>query len=100
MIEVSRGDIVWDITVPKDGKLPLGGQAPAIIDWRGAPTPAEKLPDRGCRFKKLTLRAPGAITLRSSIGAILSDKRVEIKGAEEPSYEIEIETPSGIKSLR
>jgi hypothetical protein len=100
MIEVSRGEMVWDITVPKDGKLPLGGQAPAIIDWRGASTPAERLPDRGCRLKKMTLRAPGAITLRSSIGAILSDPRITIKGAEEPSYEIEIETPSGIKTLR
>ena len=47
------GDLTQQITVPKSGKLPLDGFAPAIIDWMGATTPTERLPDVGCTLEKI-----------------------------------------------
>lgn len=100
MVEVSRGALTWDITVPKNGQLPFGGYAPAIIDWRGAGSPAARLPDVACRLKSFHIRSPHAITLRSFTSRLFSDPRVEILGAEVASYELTITTPSGDKVIR
>ena len=99
MLEVSRDDLTWEITVSPQGTLPLSGFAPAIINWRGAPSAAERLPDTGCRLKKLIIKTPHAITLRSTLSLLFSDRRVEIKGAEVASYQAIIETPSGERTL-
>ncbi len=52
---MSRGDLDWLITVTDDGSLPLGGIAPAIIQWRTASHPAQRLREEGCSLFKLEL---------------------------------------------
>ncbi len=99
MVEVNRGDLTWDITVSKAGTLPFGGFAPAIIDWKGAGSPAMRLPDVGVRLKSFQVRSPHAITLRSFTSRLFSDPRVEILGAETASYELILETPTGLKTI-
>lgn len=100
MVEVSREDLKWHITVPDNGCLPLDGCAPALIDWGDFPSPATRLPDQGCGLRKLTITHPESGALRQFIQDRLNDPRVVVEPAEQPSFEMQINTPRGIKCLR
>lgn len=43
--EMSRGSLEWLITIPSDGRIPLNGIAPALIQWKSQPHPATQLPE-------------------------------------------------------
>jgi glyoxalase-like protein len=45
---MARGSFRWLITVPEDGKLPLQGIAPTLIQWLSDSHPADALKDLGC----------------------------------------------------
>jgi hypothetical protein len=47
ILDATRGDFAWRITVPRDGRLPGGGKLPTLIQWKG-PHPTERLPPSGC----------------------------------------------------
>ncbi len=49
---MSRGQINWHITIPKDGNLPLDGVAPTLIQWQGI-HPADTMQDLGCSLIRL-----------------------------------------------
>ena len=53
ILDASRGDFAWRITVPRDGHLPGGGKLPTLIQWKG-PHPADRLPASGCELADLT----------------------------------------------
>ena len=99
LITVSRGDLTWQITVPKSGKLPLDGFAPAIIDWMGTQTPTARLPDVGCTLEKFVVSHPDAISLRSFLGPLHSDPRVDVRGSEVPTFRAILKTPKGAITL-
>lgn len=46
----------WRLSDP--GSSPLISAAPFYIDWLGQPSPAERLPQSGCRLLKLTVSGP------------------------------------------
>lgn len=100
MVEVRRGDIRWQITVPENGCLPLDGCAPALIDWADLPSPARSLPNQGCRLRELKINHPSHDKLAQFLQGLLKDPRVVVEYAEQPSFEIEIDTPWGMKCLR
>jgi hypothetical protein len=99
MTPVSRGDLNWQITVSKNGDLPLDGYGPAIIDWMGSPPPSLNMNDLGCRVETFSILHPHAITLRSFLSGLLSDERLILRGSEAPKYELTLSTPSGTKTL-
>ena len=47
IINLSRGSLTWNLTVPDDGQLPYEGFAPALIDWGGSVHPTQTLKDNG-----------------------------------------------------
>lgn len=100
MVEVSRGDLIWHITVPENGCLPLDGYAPALIDWGDVPSPANSLPNHGCRLRKLKITHPNPYKLTQFLMVSLKDTRVVVEHSEQPSFEVEIDTPWGLKCLR
>lgn len=57
-VRASRGGRSWDISIPADGKLPLGGLAPSLIDWGAAGSPAPSMPDVGARLISLSVETP------------------------------------------
>ncbi len=83
-VAVSRGDLNWLISVPETGILSLDNMAPALIDWLGNPSPAQKLPDRGCRFTQLKIAHPKAELLATYLAAQLQDNRVLIEKVAQP----------------
>ncbi len=86
ILDVSRGDLRWRITVPENGAPPMG-VLPTLIEWpealrRRAPT--DRMADTGLALRRLSLRVadPGAVrdrlaslnaaTLLSHVGIELS----------------------------
>lgn len=50
---MSRGSLEWLITVPRDGRPPMDGILPALIQWPEGVHPADTLPASGCRLVRL-----------------------------------------------
>ena len=94
-VAVNRGDLNWLISVPETGILPLDNMAPALIDWLGSPSPAQKLPDRGCRLRQLKIAHPKAELLAAYLTVQLQDNRVLIEKAARPQLSVCLSTPTG-----
>ena len=58
IIEVTRGDLHWRLTVPDDGSLPAGGILPALIEWPPGVNPVATLPDSGLALAGLKASHP------------------------------------------
>lgn len=99
VIEASRGEYRWRITVPRDGSLPAGGVFPTLIQWNGK-RPAASLPESGCRLEMLDLGHPRATAIYESLRSLgLGDgEPVELTDAE-PAIVARIRTPGGMAVL-
>ena len=80
VIDVSRGNYSWSITVPENGILPFDGCFPALIKWSSIQKhPLVTLPPSGVSLSSLTIYHPDASKLQellSSIGNELVSFRV------------------------
>ena len=52
---MTRGALQWLITIPGDGALPMGGAAPALIEWQTPGHPAAQLHDKGCALRSFEI---------------------------------------------
>jgi Glyoxalase-like domain len=95
---MSRGSFEWLITVPADGRLPLGGIAPTLIEWRSSAHPADGLKDLGCsldRFEGFHPRPEKVTAMLKSIG--FEGEFPVSKG--EAGLVAHVQTPAGAKRL-
>ncbi len=97
--DLSRGDLSWRISVPRDGKLPFDGLFPALIEWKGTAHPAPRLADTGVRLVGLRLSSPRAEALRMALAPLIVDPRVDVVQADRPGMEITLSTPNGPVTL-
>lgn len=67
---MSRGSLRWLITIPADGTLPLGGTAPALIEWKTKPHPASALLESGCSLLRLEAFHPDATRVSALLESI------------------------------
>lgn len=99
----ARGELRWQMAVPEDGRLPFDGAYPALIAWqgaaRGAGHPAARLPDVGCRLRRLEIAHPEAAALRAALAGVLDDPRVVIVAGAVKAMRAEIETPHGLRVI-
>ncbi len=95
-VALTRGDLRWDMAVPKDGILPFDNMFPALIEWHSA-HPAPRLTQQGCALERLVIAHPEAGALRDALP--LKDNRVEFEtGA--AGFEASFSTPHGRRVLR
>ncbi|WP_394782259.1 VOC family protein [Undibacterium sp.] len=55
---MSRGALNWQISIPQDGKLVLGGTAPSLIQWETEALPPSRMQDLGLTLTQLELFHP------------------------------------------
>ena len=67
--EMSRGTLDWQITIPSDGRLPLQGLAPAVIQWKGEANPALKLAESSVSLLQLAGLHPDARYITALLNA-------------------------------
>jgi hypothetical protein len=96
--EMSRGDLNWLITIPDDGKLPLGGPGPALIEWR-APHPAARMRDAGCSLVALQVFHPDPRRVSALLVSLALRDGVSVSAAERPHLVARFQTPAGPRSL-
>lgn len=99
---MSRGALDWLISIPEDGSLPLGGAAPALIQWHTAAHPAAGMQDMGCTLAALDILHPQPQRLRDLLAGLgLSEPgvRVSVVEARTPGLSAHIRTPSGMRTI-
>ena len=97
-ISLERGELRWQMAVPKSGILPFDGFFPPLIQWHGARHPKQMLASTGASLKQLTVAHPQALDLAETLGDITgAEIRFEI--ADTPALIAEFNTPHGVRTL-
>lgn len=99
---MSRGTLDWLITIPADGRPPLAGVGPALIEWHTRVHPASGLQDQGCELVGLELLHPQpqrAQALLASLGFAPHEARLSVAEAAQPALRALIRTPPGLRAL-
>ena len=96
---MSRGAREWLITIPADGRLPMGGAMPMLIEWQSPREPAgATLPESGCSLILLAIQHPDpalAKALHASAGLV--DPLHISEG--ESSLQAKVRTPQGVRYI-
>ena len=94
-VSLTRGDLSWQMAVPKSGILPYDNIFPALIQWQG-PHPAPRLMQQGCSLRRLVVSHPEAQALAELLP--LGDARVVFEPGP-AALRAEIDTPHGLRHL-
>ena len=94
VVQLSRGDLSWRLTVPKDGSLPLGGLIPAFIEWSPGPHPSLSQQDLGVSLVKVMLSHPNPAELSEILKTLGIDHLAEV-GTGATALSFELSTPVG-----
>ncbi len=95
---MTRGSFRWLITVPEDGKLPLQGIAPTLIEWRSDLHPAQGLRDLGCSLVRFEGSHPRPEEVTDMLHSIGFDGDFPVSLGE-PRLAARIRTPAGERRL-
>ncbi|WP_043800686.1 VOC family protein [Deinococcus gobiensis] len=98
VLELSRGENRWALTVPPDGSLPQGGVAPSLIAWH-TPAPPTRLPASGVTLATLRLGTPQPTELRAALDRLGFVGEVEVYEAPQPELGAQLDTPGGVVLL-
>jgi hypothetical protein len=98
-IPFSRGDFLWQMAVPGNGRLPFDGAAPALIQWDGARHPSDVLEDLGCRLVRLEVVHPNIGALLEAFPALHHVAGAVFAAEEDPALRAVIDTPGGRRVL-
>lgn len=99
---MSRGALEWLITIPPDGRLPFGGVAPALIEWRTAHHPAATLRETGCTLLRLEAFHPDAPRISALLRSISFEGPISVAPVaadRRPALVAHIQTPNGPRTL-
>lgn len=95
IIDMSRGDLCWKITVPDDGTLPAKGILPSVIQWLSTTHPASRLPDQGCSLSSLEATLPDVDSVQRQISTMGLQDIIKISQGSVPQLKAIIQTPHG-----
>ena len=98
-VHLTRGAISWTMLVPPDGRLPFGGQFPAIIQWHTDTPPGKALPSAGVRLDSLTVHGPDAQELAARLAPAFEDARVRFVTGPERRLQAAFQGPDGARTL-
>ena len=99
---MTRGELDWLITIPLDGRLPLGGVAPALIEWRSQGHPASRLRETGCALLRLEAFHPEAARISTLLESISVEGEISVaplRAGTRPYLVAHIQTPNGPRTL-
>ncbi|MEP2981478.1 MAG: VOC family protein [Lentilitoribacter sp.] len=98
IIDMTRGDLKWQITIADDGVLASDGAFPQLIQWPQGPHPAGKMVKQNCRLHSFKIVHPEALKINEFVDDALVDTRISIVQGD-VSFEAVFETPNGLKTL-
>lgn len=98
-VALTRGDLRWQMAVPRSGILPYDNMFPALIEWQSSPHPAARLSPSGGRLKQITVSHPDAEALETELRVNFLDARVVFEQGE-AALQYVFDTPAGERVLR
>ena len=96
---MSRGPLNWRITIPADGRPPMHGLLPSLIQWPHGIHPTANMPDIGCALVKLEGFHPDAAKISAAVMSIGFEGEFQVFAADAPSLVAHIRSPSGLQRL-
>lgn len=96
--DLARGGLHWRMAIPPNGRLPFGGAFPGLLEWLG-PHPTARLPEAGCRLRRLAVVHPEAAALGEALSGLVEDPRLDIGHGPRLALRAEIDTPHGPREL-
>jgi hypothetical protein len=97
---MQRAGRTWQMTVMPDGRPPMSGAAPVLIQRSGHVHPAAALAPSGLRFRQLRIEHPDAEKVRALLARIgLAQAEVCVAEGATCKLVAEIETPLGLRTL-
>ena len=99
---MTRESLAWQITLPADGRMPLDGVAPSLIEWSTPSHPAALLPESGCELIDLRIRHAQVEVIGALLRAIGFDGPVNLalpSAGQRSGLLARIRTPKGICEL-
>lgn len=96
---MTRGSFRWLITIPEDGRLPLQGIAPSLIEWRSGTHPAQGLKDSGCSLVRFEGFHPQPEMVTSMLRSIGFKGEFPVSRGEAPRLVAHVQTPAGLRRL-
>ena len=95
VLELSRGELSWRLTVPKDGSLAEGGLIPTFIEWPPGPHPSNNMQDIGLVMQQITLHHPDPDKIGTMLTALSIEHLAVVEQAESPALSFSVKTPAG-----
>ena len=99
VITMSRSDLEWQITVPKDGGLAEGGLLPVLIQWPGGRNPANRLTPSPVQLAHLKITHPSPSIIEKILQRLGTPPKVNIIQGK-PALCFHLNTPKGSFSLK
>ena len=75
---MSRGDLEWQITVPKDGGLAEGGILPVLIQWPSGRNPAHRLTPSPVQLTHLEITHPSPSNIENILQRLGTPPEINI----------------------
>jgi hypothetical protein len=95
-VEMTRGELAWQIALTADGVPPRRGLLPVLIEWPGGRSPAARMPDLGVTLVTLRLVTAAPALLSAALTRIGAQNLVEVAPADSDEHiELDVRLASG-----
>ena len=94
ILQLSRDDLMWKVTIPSNGKLIENGVLPVLIEWKNNEHPTSKLTNQGISLNKLSLFHPEPYKIKEIISNLINSDLIDISQGN-PRIEFNFATPQG-----
>jgi Glyoxalase-like domain len=98
-MRLTRGEREWQFAVRTDGRLPMDGAVPHLMDWGAQGPAAANLPDLGCRLIQLVLETPAPEAIQGIYDRIGLTGGPQLRPGPQQKLMAVIETPTGVHLL-
>ena len=92
VIEMTRDDLKWKITVPNNGDLPEGGVLPVLIEWPNGKHPSSTMPESNIFLKKIELFHPHPNEIKHILSSLNINGPIRVNLGK-PGLQFSLRTP-------
>jgi len=78
ILQLSRDDLTWKVTIPFDGKLLENGVLPVLIEWPSDQHPSKKLNNSNVSLNKLSLFHPEPNKINNIISNLIESDLIHV----------------------
>ena len=94
ILQISRGELTWKITVPSNGMLVDNGVLPALIEWPSGQHPSKKLTNNNISMNNLSLFHPEPNKIKNIISNLIESNLIRVSEGV-PKIEFILTTENG-----